>query len=93
MGVGDCKINIMKIQKDKDNLHIGNLVKKELLRQERTVSWLARKLCCDRSNVYKIFLRPTIDSELLFRISVILHHDFFKDYSQLVCRQIGNTSV
>ena len=61
-------------------LHIGQLIKEELERQERTVSWFARKLYCDRSNVYKIFKRPTIDTELLLRISVILNHDFFADY-------------
>lgn len=61
-------------------LHIGSLIKEELERQERTVSWFARKLCCDRSNVYKLFRRPTIDTELLLRVSQILHHDFFLYY-------------
>ena len=32
---------------------IGNLIKEELEKQERTVSWFARKLACDRSNVYR----------------------------------------
>ena len=61
-------------------LHIGKLIKEELERQERTVSWFARKLYCDRSNVYKLFKRPTIDTELLLRISIILNHDFFGEY-------------
>lgn len=58
-------------------LHIGLLIKAELERQERTVSWFARKLCCDRSNVYKLFKRTTIDTGLLLRISAILNHNFF----------------
>lgn len=83
-------------------LHIGQLIKEELERQERTVSWFARKLYCDRSNVYKIFKRPTIDTELLLRISVILNHDFFGYYmakvaenatSKEVVGVIGNKSV
>ena len=45
-------------------LHIGQLIKEELEHQERTVSWFARKLYCDRSNVYKIFKRPTIDTSV-----------------------------
>ena len=50
-------------------------------RQERTVAWFARKLNCNRQNVYDIFKRTTIDTELLMRISVILQMDFFKVYS------------
>ncbi len=34
---------------------IGTMIKEELERQERSVSWLARKLSCDRSNVYRLF--------------------------------------
>ena len=65
-------------------LHIGQLIKEELERQERTVSWFARKLYCDRSNIYKLFKRSTIDTELLLRISVILNHDFFGDYMERI---------
>ena len=63
-------------------LHIGNLIKEELEKQERTVSWFARKLCCDRSNVYKLFKRSTIDTELLLRVSKILNYDFFELYKK-----------
>lgn len=61
--------------------HIGKLIKEELERQERTVSWLARKLSCDRSNVYRIFQKQSIDTSVLKRISIILNHDFFVDLS------------
>ncbi len=63
-------------------LHIGNCIQAELRRQERSVAWFARKLSCDRSNVYNIFLRNTIDTELLMRISIVLNHNFFIDYVQ-----------
>lgn len=33
-------------------------------------------------NVYKIFGKENIDISLLWRISCILHHDFFGDLSQ-----------
>ena len=65
-------------------LHIGKLIREELHRQERTVSWFARKLFCDRTNVYDIFQRKSIDTELLLRISVILNHDFFKYYTDKI---------
>lgn len=65
------------------SIHMGNLIKAELAKQERTISWFARKLYCDRSNIYDIFRRKSIDTELLLRISIILNHDFFQDYSRL----------
>lgn len=63
-----------------ERLHIGRLIEEELRRQERSVSWFARKLCCDRTNVYKLFRRSSVDTELLLRISQILHQDFFRHY-------------
>jgi AraC-like DNA-binding protein len=63
--------------------HIGNMIKAELDRHPKahTVTWFAAQLHCDRTNVYDIFRRQTIDSNLLMRISQILNHDFFLDLS------------
>lgn len=61
---------------------IGELIKQELQRQERTVSWLARKLSCDRSNIYRLFQKHSIDTALLQRISIILNKDFFAELSK-----------
>lgn len=58
---------------------IGQRIKEELERQERSVTWLAKKLSCHRTNIYNIFLRDNIDLQLLIRISRILHHNFLKD--------------
>ena len=63
-------------------IHIGKLIEKELRRQERSVSWFARKLYCDRSNVYDIFRRENIDADLLLLISMILNHNFFQYYME-----------
>ena len=62
-------------------VHIGGAIKSELLRQERSISWLARKLYCDRSNVYDIFKRRSIDTDLLLRISLVLKRNFFELYT------------
>lgn len=62
--------------------HIGQSIKTELERQERGVSWFARKLACDRSNIYRLFKKESIDTFLLQRISHILQHDFFADLSE-----------
>ena len=69
-------------------IHIGELIEEELHRQERSVTWFAKKLCCDRTNVYKIFKKQNIDTDLLLRISQILNKDFFLTYSQSFNEQI-----
>lgn len=61
---------------------IGHLIKEELEKQERSISWFARKLSCDRSNVYRLFQKENIDTGLLIRISLLLNHDFFSDFSK-----------
>lgn len=60
---------------------IGNLIKQELEKQERSISWLARKLSCDRTRVYRILQKHSIDTYDLARISILLSHDFFADLS------------
>ena len=62
-------------------VHIGQLIEQELRRQRRSVSWFAKELYCDRTNVYKLFRKESIDTLLLYRISCILFHDFFKYYT------------
>jgi hypothetical protein len=36
-------------------IHIGSLIEQELRRQDRSVTWFAAELRCDRTNVYKVF--------------------------------------
>lgn len=63
-------------------IHIGQLIKQELEDQGRTVVWFAKRLSYSRTNVYKIFDRPTIDVDVLMRISILLGTDFFKIYTK-----------
>ena len=65
-------------------VNIGQSIKEELQRQERTVSWLARKLNCTRAAVYRIFDKNSIDTALLTNISQILNHNFFEELSDEV---------
>lgn len=53
------------------------MIEAELRRQERTVTWFARQLHCDRRNVYDVFHRSSIDTSMLLRICLILKTDFF----------------
>ena len=61
------------------NLHIGQLIKTVFERSGMTVSDFARQLNCERTNVYTIFKRRTIDVELPVNISKILEYNFFED--------------
>ncbi len=63
-------------------IHIGSIIKEKFEEQGLSVSWFARQLCCDRTNVYSIFKRESIDTSLLVKISVILKYDFFRHYSE-----------
>ena len=71
-------------------VHIGKLIENELRRQERSVSWFSRKLFCGRNNVYDIFQRQDIDTRLLARISLILHHNFFTYYEIEIQQQLSD---
>lgn len=78
-------------------VHIGREIRNYMERGRLSASWLAEKLCCDRTNIYKMFGRPSLDSETLLRISVFLRHDFFAIYTRAynICRAsdvIGNTA-
>lgn len=61
---------------------IGKLIKEKLDERGLTATWLADRIPCGRANIYKIFNKNSIDTELLFRICVVLEFDFFKYYSQ-----------
>ena len=54
------------------------------------VTWLASQLNCDRRNIYDIFRRPTIDTQLLAQISLVLKHNFFQDIADIVETPIKN---
>lgn len=62
-------------------IFIGKIIEEELRNQERSVVWLSRKLNCNRTNVYKIFNRTSIDTELLLKLSNILKRNFFESYT------------
>ncbi|MBQ8889880.1 MAG: XRE family transcriptional regulator [Bacteroidaceae bacterium] len=69
-------------------VHIGKLIEEELRKQERSVTWFAKQLCCERTNVYSIFKRESIDTQLLYRISLILKKNFFYHTYEEIEKQI-----
>jgi plasmid maintenance system antidote protein VapI len=70
--------------------HIGHLIKEELNRQGRSVTWFAAQLQCSRQNVYGIFENPWIYTDTLWKICQIMDFDFFELYSN--CHQKMKTT-
>lgn len=71
------------------NTHIGNRIKTVLLEQGHNACWLAERIPCERSNVYHIFKRNNIGIDLLFKISMVLGHDFFSELSGQLRQEMG----
>lgn len=63
-------------------IHIGQEIRKQVEEQGKTSVWLAQKLGCHRTNLYKIYDKRTIDTGVLLRISRILNYDFFNLYTE-----------
>lgn len=63
-------------------IHIGHLIRQQLKEQGRSVTWFAQRLNYDRSNAYKIFSKPHIDTDLLLTISKVLNYNFFCVYAE-----------
>lgn len=59
-------------------VNIGQIIKEELDRQNRSAGWLAKEVGCNRSTMYRMIDRNSIDTAMLARISMVLHIDFFK---------------
>ena len=62
-------------------IHIGNIIRDELHRQGHTNQWLADQLSVERSTVQRLFNKPSIDTQQLWRISKVLGKDMFSYYS------------
>lgn len=79
---------------DMDNsIHIGKAIQAKLKEQGRTVKWMSEKLCYERTNVYSIFRRKSIDTDLLYRISIILEYDFLSCMTAKIANSLGEISV
>ena len=65
-----------------ENIHIGELIGQVLEEQGRTITWLAKQIGCSRENLYKIFRRSWIHTDMLQKISIALGYDFFNIYTE-----------
>jgi hypothetical protein len=61
--------------------HIGEKIKEEVYKQEIPITVFARKIGRTRNSVYDIFERPSVQLDLLKKISAVLKCDFISLYS------------
>jgi plasmid maintenance system antidote protein VapI len=68
-----------------EDFHIGCLIKEDLKKKDLTIAWLARQVGHDDGNLGRVLKdNQHIHSELLYRISKALRHDFFIYYSMFL---------
>lgn len=63
------------------NIHIGHIIQARLKADKRSVGWLSREIGCTRNHVYKLFNKPSLDGDLILRISNAMNFNFFQYYS------------
>ena len=81
--------NLVKYQRKPDftgilhesNIHIGHLIREQLKADQRSASWLAREIGCTRNHLYKVFRKPSLEADLILKISIALNFNFFQYYS------------
>ncbi|MDL2296364.1 helix-turn-helix domain-containing protein [Bacteroidales bacterium OttesenSCG-928-B11] len=61
------------------NIHIGSAIKQKVSERSLSIQQFAYLINCDRTTVYDIFKRKSIDTERLIRISQILDFDFINE--------------
>ena len=64
------------------DIHLGMLVKQKMKERNISINEFADAIHCDRTNVYSIFKRKSMDIQLIVRISNALNYDFLQYYHQ-----------
>lgn len=75
------KSKMEKEQHKEGPFHLGKMIKAELNRQGRSITWLAKQIDCTRENLYQLFRSPWLHAHTLYKISKALDCDFFKSCS------------
>ena len=64
---------------DLPNIHIGTLIKEKLTEKSMSIAEFSRRINRERTTVYDIFQRKSIDIDLLIKISEALEYDFIHE--------------
>ena len=71
---------------------IGLRIRKEVIRQGMPLGKFADKIHVSRTDVYHIFGRKAINSELLKLICIALNHNFFDDLAEDIRDRLGDAT-
>jgi len=69
----------MNEEKTKQEIHIGSLIKAKVVEQNFSEAELSKMLHCHPSNVYDMYKRKCINTDLLWKFSIILNYNFFTE--------------
>ena len=73
---------------EKEIPHIGKLIQKKMKEEGRKSTWLADIMCCDKSNISRMYHSKFIPTEQLIKACICLETDLFVLYSEYVREQI-----
>ena len=71
--------------------HIGQIIEKELHRQERSVTWFARRLYCDRTNVFRRAMDVFISRDVEEAKDICASDDYVDNLFSKVILEISST--
>ena len=63
-------------------MNIGRSIREVMNKKVMSVTQLSREIPCERTNVYNSFSRKDISTKLLWKISQVLEHNFFEEFSK-----------
>lgn len=72
-------------------MRIGSLIRQIADEKKISIDTLALRLDMTRANIYKIFERDTIQTELLCKISLSLEYNFFIHLQTEIDNQLGKS--
>jgi hypothetical protein len=64
-----------------NEIHIGQKIKEVMKEQGRKTIWLAKKIPCSCNNIYDIYSKKSINTELLEILCDKLSFNFFQWYA------------
>ena len=72
------------------NSHLGEYIKNKVKERGLTVSEFARRIHCTRRNIYQIYKKNSLDSNLINRISQALDIDLLSNFNKTSSKNFVN---
>ncbi len=69
-------------------MHIGSIIKQKFETSGLSVTAFAKKLHMSRNNVYNLFERDSVSTDLLIKAGEVLHYNFFTHFTEEVTVEV-----